>query len=130
MGLLLAGLLAAFNSTFAGTLNAAQAYIVNDIYLRYIKPEASNNQVKNMNYITGIVVVIVSIIFGVFAQDVNSLLQWIVSALYGSYVVSNVLLQSGFMHLRFQRDLEFLNSMRSLFLHSGHFLGGKILRSL
>lgn len=91
MGLLLAGLLAAFNSTFAGTLNAAQAYIVNDIYLRYVKPEASPRQVTNMNYITGIVVVIVSIIFGIFAQDVNSVLQWIVSALYGSYVVANVL---------------------------------------
>ncbi|WP_346857620.1 sodium:solute symporter family protein [uncultured Draconibacterium sp.] len=91
MGLLLAGLLAAFNSTFAGTLNAAQAYIVNDIYLRYLKPEANNKQIKNMNYITGVVVVIVSIIFGLFAQDVNSVLQWIVSALYGSYVVSNVL---------------------------------------
>ncbi len=91
MGLLLAGLLAAFNSTFAGTLNAAQAYIVNDIYLRYIKPEASNNQMKNMNYIVGVLVVIVSIVFGIFAQDVNSMLQWIVSALYGSYIVSNVL---------------------------------------
>ncbi|MFW6277119.1 MAG: sodium:solute symporter family protein [Prolixibacteraceae bacterium] len=91
MGLLLAGLLAAFNSTFAGTLNAAQAYIVNDIYLRYIKPEASNVEITNMNYITGVLVVIVSIIFGVFAEDVNSVLQWIVSALYGSYVVSNVL---------------------------------------
>jgi solute:Na+ symporter, SSS family len=91
MGLLLAGLLAAFNSTFAGTLNAAQAYIVNDIFLKYVKPEASNKQIRNMNYITGVSVVIVSIIFGVFAQDVNSMLQWIVSALYGSYVVSNVL---------------------------------------
>lgn len=91
MGLLLAGLLAAFNSTFAGTLNAAQAYIVNDIYLRYIKPEASNTQMKNMNYIVGVLVVFVSIIFGIFAQDVNSMLQWIVSALYGSYIVSNVL---------------------------------------
>ena len=37
MGLLLAGLLAAFMSTFAGTLNAAQAYIVNDIYLKVKK---------------------------------------------------------------------------------------------
>jgi solute:Na+ symporter, SSS family len=91
MGLLLAGLLAAFNSTFAGTLNAAQAYIVNDIFLKYVKPKASNKQIRNMNYITGVSVVIVSIIFGVFAQDVNSMLQWIVSALYGSYVVSNVL---------------------------------------
>ncbi len=91
MGLLLAGLLAAFNGTFAGTLNASQAYIVNDIYLRYVKPKASTRQIKSMNYIVGIVVVIVSIIFGIYAQNVNSMLQWIVSALYGSYVVSNVL---------------------------------------
>lgn len=91
MGLLLAGLLAAFNSTFAGTLNAAQAYIVNDIYLRYFKPGANERQIRNLNYTSGITVVIISIIFGVLAQDVNSVLQWIVSALYGSYVVSNVL---------------------------------------
>lgn len=91
MGLLLAGLLAAFNSTFAGTLNAAQAYIVNDIYLKYFNPGASNRQIKRLNYSSGIIVVFISIIFGIFAQDVNSILQWIVSALWGSYVISNVL---------------------------------------
>jgi hypothetical protein len=77
-------------STFAGTLNAAQAYVVNDIYLR-LKPKSTNNQIKRANYFVGIVTVIVSIIIGFFAQDVNSILQWIVSALWGSYVASNVL---------------------------------------
>ncbi len=91
MGLLLAGLLAAFMSTFAGTLNAAQAYIVNDIYLKYLRPEASRKQVSRTNYLTGIVVVAISVFFGFFAQDVNSVLQWIVSALWGAYVVSNIL---------------------------------------
>jgi len=91
LGLLLAGLISAFMSTFAGTLNAAQAYIVNDIYLKYKNPDASANQIKNMNYLTGIIVVIVSIILGLFAKDVNSVLQWIVSVLYGSYVVANIL---------------------------------------
>ena len=91
LGLLLAGLIAAFMSTFAGTLNAAQAYLVNDIYLKYKNPNASQNQVKNMNYLTGIVVVIVSIVLGLFAKDVNSVLQWIVSVLYGSYVGANIL---------------------------------------
>ncbi|MBN2522349.1 MAG: Na+:solute symporter [Bacteroidales bacterium] len=91
LGLLLAGLLAAFMSTFAGTLNAAQAYLVNDIYLKYINPEATNKQISFSNYSTGIIVVVISIIFGIFALDVNSILQWIVSALYGSYVASNVL---------------------------------------
>jgi Na+/proline symporter len=91
MGLLLAGLLAAFNSTFAGTLNSSQAYIVNDIYLKYIRPNASRKQISRANYLTGIVVVTISVIFGFFAMDVNSVLQWIVSALWGAYVVSNML---------------------------------------
>lgn len=91
LGLLLAGLIAAFMSTFAGTLNAAQAYLVNDIYLKYKNPSASAKQIKNMNYATGILVVVVSIILGLFAKDVNSVLQWIVSVLYGSYVSANIL---------------------------------------
>lgn len=89
-GLLLAGLLAAFMSTFAGTLNAAQAYIVNDIYLK-IKKDATNIQIKRMNYFVGVFIMLISVILGIYAKDVNSLLQWIVSALWGSYVASNVL---------------------------------------
>ncbi len=90
LGLLLAGLLAAFMSTFAGTLNAAQAYLVNDIYLKY-NPNAPAEKIKNMNYGSGIIVVLISIVLGFFVLDVNSILQWIVSALYGSYVISNTL---------------------------------------
>jgi SSS family solute:Na+ symporter len=91
MGLLLAGLLAAFMSTFAGTLNATQAYIVNDIYLKYINPKADNIKIKSINYVAGFTMVAISIVFGFFAKDVNDVLQWIVGGLYGSYVASNVL---------------------------------------
>jgi solute:Na+ symporter, SSS family len=90
LGLLLAGLLAAFMSTFAGTLNAAQAYVVNDIYIKYVNPGATNKKVSHVSYLVGIVVVIISIGFGLVAENVNSILQWIVSALFGSYVASNV----------------------------------------
>lgn len=91
LGLFLVELMAAFMGTFAGTLNAAQAYIVNDIYLKDINPDASNQQISRMNYITGVIVVIISIVLGIYAKDVNSVLQWIVGALYGGYVASNVL---------------------------------------
>ncbi|NJN26292.1 MAG: Na+:solute symporter [Cyclobacteriaceae bacterium] len=91
LGLLLAGLLAAFMSTFAGTLNATQAYIVNDIYLKYINPEADNVKIKSINYIAGLIMVAISIVFGFFAKDVNDVLQWIVGGLYGSYVAANML---------------------------------------
>jgi solute:Na+ symporter, SSS family len=91
MGILLAGLLAAFNGTFAGTLNAAQAYVINDIFLKYVRPKATHRQVRIINYTTGLLVVAISIIFGIFAKNVNSILQWIVSALWGGYTAANVL---------------------------------------
>ena len=91
LGLVLTGLLGAFMGTFSGTLNAAQAYIVNDIYLKYVHPQASNRRIIYMNYLMGIVVVIAGIVLGFFAKDVNSILQWIVGALYGGYIAANVL---------------------------------------
>ena len=44
VGFLLAGLMAAFMSNFAATLNAAPAYIVNDIYKRFINSNASGKR--------------------------------------------------------------------------------------
>lgn len=91
LGLLLAGLLAAFMSTFSGTLNAAQAYVTNDIYLKYINPNASKGRMRTSNYVIGIIVVIVSIILGIQAKNVNQVLQLLVSALWGGYTAANVL---------------------------------------
>ena len=91
LGLVLTGLLGAFMGTFSGTLNAAQAYIVNDIYLKYVNPSATTRRILLMNYVTGVVVVVISIILGFFARDVNSILQWIVAGLYGGYVAANML---------------------------------------
>lgn len=91
LGIVLTGLMGAFMGTFSGTLNAAQAYIVNDIYLKYIKPEATTNQIMTMNYLTGLVVVVTGVFLGFFAKDVNSILQWIVSGLYGGYIAANML---------------------------------------
>lgn len=91
LGVVLTGLLGAFMGTFSGTLNAAQAYIVNDIYLKYVNPNASTKKVMSMNYITGVVVVAIGVMLGFFAKDVNSILQWIVSGLYGGYIAANVL---------------------------------------
>jgi Na+/proline symporter len=89
-GIVLTGLLGAFMGTFSGTLNAAQAYIVNDIYLKYINPAASNRRTISMNYLTGIVVVALGVILGFMVEDVNTALQWIVSGLYGGYIAANM----------------------------------------
>jgi Na+/proline symporter len=91
LGLVLTGLFGAFMGTFSGTLNAAQAYFVNDVYLKYINPSASNKKVISMNYLSGVVIVTIGVLIGFFAKDVNSILQWIVSGLYGGYIAANVL---------------------------------------
>jgi SSS family solute:Na+ symporter len=91
LGLVLTGLLGAFMGTFSGTLNAAQAYLINDVYLKYVNPTASTKKIISMNYLAGIVVVAVGVVLGFFAKDVNSVLQWIVSGLYGGYIAANVL---------------------------------------
>jgi len=90
LGIVLTGLLGAFMGTFSGTLNAAQAYIINDIYLKYINPEAQTRRIIYMNYLVGVIVVAVGVVIGFFAKDVNSILQWIVGGLYGGYLAANM----------------------------------------
>ena len=90
-GLLLAGLLAAFMGTFAAFINAAPAYIVNDLYKKYIRPDASNRRYILMSYLSSLILVTIGVIAGFFAESINSLTLWITSALYGGYAAANVL---------------------------------------
>ncbi len=91
LGLLIAALLAAFMSTYAATVNAAPAYIVNDIYKRYINPNASDKQYVWMSYATSLLVVVVGTGFGLLIHSLNDIIQWIVAALYGGYTAANLL---------------------------------------
>jgi Na+/proline symporter len=91
MGVLMAGLLAAFMSTFAATVNAAPAYIVNDIYKRFIRPDADKKTYVRMSYIFSFLVVVIGIAFGFAAESINTVTLWIVSALWGGYTASNLL---------------------------------------
>ncbi len=90
-GLLLAGLLAAFMSTFAATVNAGPAYVVNDIYKRFINPTASNKVQVRMSYVVSILVVGIGILFGYQAENILGVTMWIVGGLFGGYVAANVL---------------------------------------
>jgi SSS family solute:Na+ symporter len=91
LGFLMAGLLAAFMSNFAATVNAAPAYIVNDIYKRFINPNAHPKKYVRMSYITSIAVVIVGIAVGFAIESINNVVLWITGALWGGYTASNVL---------------------------------------
>jgi len=91
LGFLIAGLLAAFMSNFAATVNAAPPYFVNDIYKRFINPNASPRTYVRLSYLSSFAVVLVGAAIGWYVASVNSVVLWIVSGLWGGYTASNVL---------------------------------------
>ena len=91
LGLVIAGLLATFMSTFAATTNAAPAYVVNDIYRRYINPNAAPKVYVTMSYAVSIIFILLGTAIGLFIPSLNDIVMWLVSALYGGYAASNVL---------------------------------------
>jgi Na+/proline symporter len=91
LGFLIAGLLAAFMSNFAATVNAAPPYFVNDIYKRFINPNASPRTYVRLSYVSSLAVVLVGGALGWYVASVNSVVLWIVSGLWGGYTASNVL---------------------------------------
>jgi len=91
LGFLLAGLAAAFMSNFAATLNAAPAYVVNDIYKRFINANAGGVREVALSRITAILFLVVGIACGVLSTSITSAMMFLVGALYGGFVVANVL---------------------------------------
>jgi Na+/proline symporter len=91
VGLLLAGLLAALMSNFAATLNAAPAYIVNDIYKRFFNPQMAPKAQVRWSRITSVIVLVIGVLFGALTTSISEVMMWIVSGLYGGYVMANVL---------------------------------------
>src|ERR1035437_4391284 len=91
LGFLIAGLLAAFMSNFAGTVNAAPPYFVNDIYKRYINPNAAPKTYVRLSYLASFTVIVIGVIIGWNVTSVNSVVVWIVSGLWGGYTAANVL---------------------------------------
>ena len=88
-GILIAGLIAAFMSTYAATVNAAPAYIVNDVFKKYFKPDADEKVYVRMSYIISLAVILLGFIFGYMTKSVNQITLWIVNSLYGGYTAAN-----------------------------------------
>jgi Na+/proline symporter len=91
VGFLLAGLAAAFMSNFAATLNAAPAYVVNDIYKRFINSSAGAKKEVQLSRLVSFVFLAIGIIFGIWTDRITDVMMWLVGALYGGFVIANVL---------------------------------------
>jgi len=91
LGFLLAGLAAAFMSNFAATLNAAPAYVVNDLYKRFINPSAGDHQLVRLSRIFSMVFLVIGVGCGLVTTSITSVMMWLVGALSSGFLAANLL---------------------------------------
>jgi len=91
LGLVIAGLLAAFMSTFSATVNAAASYIVRDFWQPLARPEAGEKRLVRAGYVATVSVVVVGTIIGFYAQSIRQIWDWLMMALGAAFVIPNVL---------------------------------------
>ena len=90
-GLIIAGLLAAFMSTFSSTVNSGASYIVKDIWQEYFRPDADENQLVRASYLSTILIVVVGILIGTQATSIAQIWNWMMMALGAGVIIPNVL---------------------------------------
>ena len=91
LGIVSGGFIAAFMSNFAATLNAAPAYLVNDIYKRFYDPGVSGRMEVNLCRVASFVVLAIGIAFGLMTTRIMDVMMWLAGALGGAFVMPNLL---------------------------------------
>jgi len=90
-GIVIAGLLAAFMSTFSSTVNSGASFIVRDIWQPYFRPRASDSESVRFSYLATLVLVLVGIGIGFQAESIAKIWGWMMMALGAGIVMPNVL---------------------------------------
>ena len=91
VGLVVAGLLAAFMSTFDSTVNSGAAYLVNDVYKRYFESHATPRREITMSYVCSLGVVALGIVLGFRLASIDNILHWVTAGLGSAYLAPNLL---------------------------------------
>ena len=90
-GLVIAGLLAAFMSTFSSTVNSGASFIVRDIWQAHIRPGASDRQALRFSYLATLILVLLGIGIGFQGRSIADIWNWMMMALGAGVIVPNVL---------------------------------------
>ncbi len=90
-GIVIAGLLAAFMSTFSSTVNSGASFIVRDIWQPYFRPHADEREAVRFSYVATLLIVVVGIVIGLIANSISQIWNWMMMALSAGVVVPNVL---------------------------------------
>jgi Na+/proline symporter len=91
VGFMLAALLSGFLATFSSTVNGGAAYLVKDIYQRYINPEADNKKLVRISYLSSAGLILTGLIISIFGTSINTAFLWIFGTLAAGILPPNVL---------------------------------------
>jgi Na+/proline symporter len=90
-GIVIAGLLAAFMSTFSATVNSGASYIVHDLWRPFFMKNPTERRLVRASYIATVAIVIAGIAIGMQAKSIAQIWNWMMMALGAGVIIPNVL---------------------------------------
>ncbi|MFC2161956.1 hypothetical protein ACFLRX_09930, partial [Acidobacteriota bacterium] len=90
-GIVVAGLLAAFMSTFSSTVNSGASFIVRDLWQPFKKKQSTERQAVHFSYFATVLLVLFGILIGFQSDSITEIWSWMMMALGGGVLIPNVL---------------------------------------
>ena len=90
-GIVIAGLLAAFMSTFSSTVNSGASFIVRDIWQPYFSPQAGDTKSVRFSYWATLLLVLIGVVIGSQVDSIADIWNWIMMVLGAGMAIPNVL---------------------------------------
>ncbi|EAW35905.1 sodium:solute symporter family protein [Lyngbya sp. PCC 8106] len=87
LGLVVASLLAAFMSTVSTSINWGASFITNDLYLRFVKPDASQTQLVFIGRLSSVLVTVLGAGAAFLATDVATVFRLVIAIGTGSGLI-------------------------------------------
>src|SRR6476620_2254195 len=91
VGFMLAALLSGFLATFSSTVNGGAAYLVKDVYQRYINPNAPPRTLIRASYLASSLLILTGILISYFGTSINTAFLWIFGTLAAGILPPNVM---------------------------------------
>ena len=79
LGLVVSSLIAAFMSTVSTSINWGASYLTNDIYLRFLKPDASQAELVMMGRIASVLVTVLGAVAALNATDITTVFRLVIA---------------------------------------------------
>ena len=79
LGLVVASLIAAFMSTVSTSINWGASYLTNDLFLRFIKPDANQSELVMVGRMASVMVTVLGAIAAFFAKDITTVFRLVIA---------------------------------------------------